>query len=49
LRIAIGPRDVENNVIELARRDTQTKESVPQEGLGSYISNLLDVIQDTIY
>jgi len=49
LRIAIGPRDVENNVIELARRDTQTKESVPQEGLGRYISNLLDVIQDTIY
>ena len=49
LRIAIGPRDVENNVVELARRDTQSKESVAQEGLGSYISNLLDQIQESIY
>ena len=49
LRIAIGPRDVENNVVELARRDTQTKSSVEQEGLGNYISNLLDEIQDSIY
>ncbi|MEN8956839.1 MAG: proline--tRNA ligase [Flavobacteriales bacterium] len=49
LRIAIGPRDVENNVVELARRDTQTKDSVAQEGIGSYISNLLDEIQESIY
>ena len=49
LRIAIGPRDVENNVIELARRDTQTKESVPQKNLACYISNLLDEIQESIY
>ena len=49
LRIAIGPRDVENNVIELARRDTQTKESVPQKNLACFISNLLDEIQESIY
>lgn len=49
LRIAIGPRDVENNVVELARRDTQTKDSVAQEGLGTYVSNLLDEIQESIY
>lgn len=49
LRIAIGPRDVENNVVELARRDTQEKSSIPQEGIGKHIANLLDEIQDNIY
>lgn len=49
LRIAIGPRDVENNVVELARRDTQTKSSVPQEGIGNYIKDLLEEIQENIY
>ncbi len=49
LRIAIGPRDVENNVVELARRDIQEKSSVPQEGLAKHVSSLLDEIQETIY
>lgn len=49
LRIAIGPRDVENNVVELARRDTQEKSSIPQEGIGKHIASLLDEIQDNIY
>jgi len=49
LRIAIGLRDVENNVVELARRDTQSKSSVSQEGLGDHISQLLDEIQENIY
>ncbi|MGB1041152.1 MAG: His/Gly/Thr/Pro-type tRNA ligase C-terminal domain-containing protein, partial [Flavobacteriales bacterium] len=49
LRIAIGPRDVENNVVELARRDIQEKSSVAQEGIAKHISSLLDEIQDTIY
>jgi prolyl-tRNA synthetase len=35
VRIAIGPRDVEAGVVELARRDTLTKSSVPMEGLES--------------
>ena len=49
LRIAIGPRDVENNVVELARRDIQEKSSVSQDNLGKTISNLLDEIQESIY
>ena len=49
LRMAIGPRDVENNVVELARRDTQTKSSVPQEGIADYVELLLDEIQEKIY
>ncbi|MDG1174933.1 MAG: proline--tRNA ligase, partial [Flavobacteriales bacterium] len=49
LRIAIGPRDVENNVVELARRDIQEKSSVSQEGIAKHISSLLDEIQEAIY
>jgi prolyl-tRNA synthetase len=33
IRLAIGPRDVKNGVVEVARRDTRTKESMPQDGL----------------
>lgn len=32
VRLALGPRDLENGTIELARRDTLTKETVPQQG-----------------
>src|SRR5690606_18275153 len=35
LRIAIGARDMQNGTVELARRDTQSKETVSQEGLGN--------------
>jgi prolyl-tRNA synthetase len=35
LRVAIGSRDMQNGTVELARRDTKTKETVNQEGLGS--------------
>lgn len=49
VRVAIGPRDLENGVVELARRDTLAKESVPQEGLDIRIENLLVEIQDNIY
>jgi len=49
LRIAIGPRDVENNTVELARRDTKEKTTVPQEGLADRIENLLKDIQENIY
>jgi prolyl-tRNA synthetase len=49
LRIAIGGRDLANGTVELARRDTKTKETVPQEGLVSQIEGLLVEIQDNIY
>ena len=49
LRIAIGPKDLENNTIELARRDTLTKEIVQIDDLASTIKNLLEVIQDQLF
>ncbi|MBZ5856656.1 proline--tRNA ligase [Flavihumibacter profundi] len=45
VRIAIGARDLENNVAEIARRDTREKKSVPLEGLAIYLKNLLEEIQ----
>ena len=49
VRLALGPRDMENGTIELARRDTLTKEIVSQEGLTDRIVNLLDEIQANIF
>ena len=49
VRLALGPRDLENGTIELARRDTLTKETVPQQGLADRIVDLLDQIQKNIY
>ena len=49
LRLAIGPRDLKNNTVELARRDTLTKEFTPMEGLHDKILDLLDEIQDSLY
>ena len=49
VRIAIGPRDLQNGTVELARRDTLTKESAPVEGLAATIEKLLDDIQSNIY
>ncbi len=49
VRIAMGPRDMENGTVELARRDTLEKVSAPQEGLGMRIEKLLDEIQENIY
>jgi len=49
LRIAIGPRDLENGTVELARRDTLTKEFVEQEKVVDVISNLLKEIQTSLY
>ena len=48
-RTAIGPRDLQNGTVELARRDTLTKESAPVEGLAATIEKLLDDIQANIY
>lgn len=49
VRIAIGPRDLQNGTVEIARRDTLSKESVSQEGLENRIAALLDDIQENIY
>jgi prolyl-tRNA synthetase len=49
LRLAIGPRDLKNGTVELARRDTLTKEVVSAEGIEKHISELLDEIQESIY
>lgn len=49
LRIAIGPRDLENNNVELARRDTLTKETVSQDALGEKVKQLLGEIQKNLY
>ena len=42
-------RDLENNTIEVARRDTLTKESRPIEGVAEYVIHLLDEIQTNIF
>jgi prolyl-tRNA synthetase len=49
LRLAMGGRDLENGTIELARRDTMTKETVSFDGIVETIQNLLKEIQDNIY
>jgi prolyl-tRNA synthetase len=49
LRIAVGPRDLKNNNLELARRDTKNKEIVTREGIGERVQSLLIEIQDTLF
>lgn len=49
VRLAIGARDLKNNTIEIARRDTLTKETLPQEGIDAHIKNLLEEMQQNIY
>ncbi len=49
VRLAIGPRDLENGTLELARRDTLAKEVVPMEGIADRIVSLLDEIQEAIF
>jgi prolyl-tRNA synthetase len=49
IRLAIGPRDLENGTAELARRDEQTKENVPIEGIDIRIERLLGEMQEAIY
>ncbi len=49
VRLAMGMRDLENNSIEIARRDTLEKETISTEGLGERILTLLDDIQANMY
>jgi len=49
VRIGLGARDLANGVVEVARRDTKEKSSIPLEGLGDAIAALLDTIHETMY
>ncbi|HOO83137.1 MAG TPA: proline--tRNA ligase [Prolixibacteraceae bacterium] len=49
VRLAMGPRDLENGTVEVARRDLLTKEVVNIDGIDKYVADLLDDIQQTIF
>lgn len=49
VRLAIGCRDLENNTVEVMRRDTLEKQTVTLDGIEQYIQNLLNEIQENIY
>ena len=49
LRIAVGPRDLENGTLELARRDTLEKEVVAQEAIEARVLELLEEIQEHLF
>jgi len=49
VRIAIGARDLESNTVEVARRDTLEKQTISQDDVVTYISNLLDEIQENLF
>jgi prolyl-tRNA synthetase len=49
LRIAIGPRDFENGTLEIARRDTQEKQTINQDDLADVVPNLLEEMQANLY
>jgi prolyl-tRNA synthetase len=49
VRVAIGPRDVQNQTVEVARRDTKEKQSMSIVDIDNKIEHLLDAIQHNIY
>ncbi|MGB1308659.1 MAG: proline--tRNA ligase [Oceanihabitans sp.] len=49
LRIAIGPKDLENQTVELARRDTKTKNVVAMDNIVETVTGLLDEIQSNLF
>lgn len=49
VRIAIGPRDLENGTVELVRRDTKEKSVVELDGIDEYIQELLEDMQDSLF
>jgi len=49
IRLGMGMRDLENGTVEVARRDTLTKESRPLDGIVDHIKSLLDEIQANVY
>jgi prolyl-tRNA synthetase len=49
VRLAIGPRDLENGMAEVARRDTLQKSSVSLDDIANYVAKLLDEIQENLF
>lgn len=49
VRIAVGPKDLENGTFEVARRDTLSKEVVAAEGIVNYVNDLLEQIQSDLF
>jgi prolyl-tRNA synthetase len=49
VRIAIGARDLQNNVAEIARRDTKEKQTISLDGITSHITMLLEEIQQNLF
>jgi len=49
VRLTMGARDLENGTVEVARRDTLTKETVPVDSIDQYIADLLKAIQQNIF
>ena len=49
VRIAVGPKDLENGTFEVARRDNLSKEVVAADGIENYIANLLSQIQADLF
>jgi prolyl-tRNA synthetase len=49
VRIAVGPKDLENGTFEIARRDNLSKETINKEGIANYIENLLKQIQVDLF
>jgi prolyl-tRNA synthetase len=49
VRIAVGPRDLENGTVEIARRDSLKKETIAMNDVNNHIPHLLDEIQKNIY
>jgi len=49
VRLAIGPRDLENGTVEVARRDTLEKQIVPIDNIDEYIEKLLNEIQNSLF
>jgi prolyl-tRNA synthetase len=49
VRIAVGPKDLENGTFEVARRDNLLKETISKDGIAKYIKNLLGQIQSDLF
>ena len=49
VRIAIGPKDIENGTFEVARRDNLSKETISRDGIAIYIKKLLEQIQNDLF
>ena len=49
VRLAIGTRDLENGTVELMRRDTLEKETLPLDGISEHVRDLLEDIQQNIF